>query len=495
MKLATPSSELSSRLLPRTFSLGPLLAVMLGLLTLVIYWPVTSNDFVNYDDDVYVQLNHQVQKGLTVENVRWAFTHTVSSNWHPLTMLSHMLDCQLYGLNPWGHHLTSLLLHAVNTVLLFLLLHRLTKAVWRSAWVAAIFALHPLHVQSVAWVAERKDVLSAFFGFLALLFYAEYARSKPALHPETGPGRPGPGFLASREYWLACLCFALGLMSKPMLVTWPFVLLLLDFWPLNRFQAGRIRFLVWEKIPFLCLTVAGCAATYLVQSLEGAIQPLDNLGLVLRLENAAISYCRYGLKLLFPTNLAVYYPYPHHWPLIWVLLSILALAGVTTLCWFKRASQPCLLVGWLWFVGTLVPVIGLIQVGSQSIADRYTYLPSVGILLFFGLAITDLTRLGRHQRTALALAGSLTILFCAGLTRQQIACWKNSETLFRHAIAVTQDNDIAHNSLGAALYQQGRTNESIAEYREALRISPNYSLAHMNLGDLLLTQGQTNQAV
>ncbi len=471
------------------------LAIFLGVMAAVVFWPATRNDFVNFDDSDYVQSNLQVQKGLTWENVGWAFCHTVSSNWHPVTMLSHMLDCQIYGINPWGHHLTSVLLHSLNTLLLFLLLRRLTGTIWRSAWVAALFAVHPLHVESVAWVAERKDVLSTCFGFLALLFYTRYAQRERFASPK---GKSGPSerpFLRSRDYWIACGCFALGLMSKPMLVTLPCVLCLLDYWPLGRFQAGWSWPLLVEKVPFFLLAAASSVVTYLVQWKEGAVQALYSLSFGIRCENAVISYCRYLLKLIWPTDLAVFYPYPGHWPLKWVLPALMLLTGLSVAFWLRRRRNPFLLVGWLWFVGTLVPVIGLVQAGEQSIADRYMYIPSVGIFILIGWGMFALSQRWHLAPAIFALAGSVAVILCSVRTRQQIGYWRNSETLFRHALQVTDNNDVAHNNLGTALFAQGQTNAAITQFQEALRINQDYAEAHMNLGDLLSTKGQTAPAL
>ncbi|MDR3456048.1 MAG: tetratricopeptide repeat protein [Verrucomicrobiae bacterium] len=495
MKFQPAPLQRSIRLPALPFGLPGLLAILLGLLTIALYWPVTSNDFVNLDDNLYVQSNVQVQQGLTWENLKWAFTHVVSGNWHPLTMLSHMLDCQLYGLKPWGHHLTSLLFHAADSALLLLLLQRLTGAVWRSLFVAALFAVHPLHVESVAWVAERKDVLSAFFGFLTLLFYVRYVRANTPANTESEPAQSGVSFHRSRDYWLACFCFALGLLSKPMLVTWPFVLLLLDYWPLGRFQPGHLRPLVWEKIPFFCLALASCAATFLAQKLAGAVQSLDLLPLATRLENAGISYCRYVLKIVWPADLAVYYPYPRYWPLPWVLLAVIVLAGCTLLLWSRRRRHPYALMGWLWFVGTLVPVIGVIQVGAQSLADRYTYIPSVGLFILICWGTHALTRRWPHRAMTLSVAGAAVIILFAGATRRQIGCWKNSVTLYRHTIAITTGNPLPHNNLASVYVEQGQTNAAIAEYQEVLRINSNLASPHLNLGNLLAMQGLTNQAL
>ena len=365
-----------------------LIAVLLALVTIALYWPATSHDFVNYDDNFYVTSNVHVQNGLTLESLKWAFFNPVAANWHPLTLLSHMLDCQLFGLKPWGHHLTSVLLHAVNTVLVFLFLRRLTDAIWRSLLVAAVFGLHPLHVESVAWVAERKDVLSTCFGLLALIFYTRYVQCVTSDTCQvTGP-KVIPASVLSRVthhpslfYGLALFFFALGLMSKPMLVTWPFVMLLLDYWPLERFKPGCAWRLVGEKIPFFALAAVASVVTFVVQQHGGALGEGENLPFGARSGNALISYCRYLAKMFWPTDLAIFYPHPGYWPLERVFFAGGLIVGISVLLYVKRRRYPFLLVGWLWFGGTLMPVIGLVQVGGQAMADRYTYIPSLGVLI------------------------------------------------------------------------------------------------------------------
>jgi tetratricopeptide (TPR) repeat protein len=464
------------------------------MLTMALYWPVRHNDFINYDDGDYVTANVRVQSGLTLDGVKWAFTKTVSSNWHPVTMLSHMLDCQIYGLKPAGHHLTSLLFHAFNTVLLFLWLRRATAAFWRSAAVAALFACHPMHVESVAWVSERKDVLSTCFGFLTLLFYIGYAQGRKA-NLELVERSPGsPAFIASPSYWLACLCFALGLMSKPMLVTWPFVLLLLDRWPLDRFQSGLARSLLIEKIPFLALAAAASLITYLVQKQAGSVMPFEQMTPGMRLENAPISYCRYVWKLLWPSDLTIFYPHPGYWPPGLVLSVGAFLCGLSAFVWLKRERFPFLLVGWFWFVGTLVPVIGLVQVGTQAMADRYTYIPSVGLFIMIVWGLYELSRPWRHQALVLALTGSAAVVLFSAATWKQIGYWKNSETLFRHALDVTSDNYIAHECLGIALARNGRLDESLGQFQAAIKFNPDFAEGHCNLANALALTGRTNDA-
>jgi len=465
-----------------------LLVAILVLVTLTLYWPATNHDFINYDDDEYVTSNNHVQIGLTVESIRWAFLHPVSANWHPVTMLSHMLDCQVFGLKPWGHHLTSLMLHVFNTVLVFLLLRRMTGALWRSALVAALFAWHPLHVESVAWVAERKDVLSAFFGLLTLLFYARYAQS------ESQNSR-----FKIQNYLLSLFFFALGLMSKAMLVTWPFILLLLDYWPLRRVEPSTFNSqlstalrLVREKIPFFVLAAAASAVTFVAQN--GAILSAENMPMGARIGNALISYCRYLGNIFWPTDLAIFYPHPKYWPLEQVLLAALFLGGISVLLLLMRRRWPFLLMGWLWYVGTLVPVIGLVQVGGQAMADRYTYLPSLGLFILIVWGAYELTQRWPYHFITLSLAGSVAIILCLCVTRQQLEYWQDSETLFGHALAVTEDNYVAHNNLGLALEKKGQTDEAVRQYQEALRLTPGFAEAHNNLGIALQKQGQIDEA-
>jgi len=530
-----------------------MLAAGLGLVTIALYWPLIGHDFLDYDDDLYVTANVHVQKGLAWESIQWAFCNPVGANWHPMTMLSHMLDCQLYGLQPWGHHWTSLWLQALDTVLVYVLLWRLTGARWRSACVAALFGWHPLHVESVAWVAERKDVLSTCFGLLALLAYAGYVErgersgesgrrdggrrtegqhptaigehpTSNIQHPTSNGGqgltsalRPPPSALhppssilhplSSSAYWLSLCCFALGLMSKPMLVTWPGLMLLLDYWPLKRFaicdlrapfsalRSPLFRRLLIEKLPFFALSVVASVMALVIQHRTGAMKTLESIPLHVRWENALVSYCRYLLKLFWPADLAVFYPYPRHFPLGWVLLAGLLLGGLTVLFWWQRRRYPFCLMGWFWFVGTLVPVIGLVQVGIQAMADRYMYVPSVGLLVVVIWGTHELCRNWRHQVLGLSLAGSAAILLCAATTRQQLGYWQNSETLFLHALAVTADNEVAHNNLGIAYFKKNQTNAAISEFQTALRLKPDCVEAHNNLGNVLIQRGDTDDAI
>jgi tetratricopeptide (TPR) repeat protein len=494
-------------------------AVLLALVTVILYLPAMRCEFVNYDDPDYVTENPHVQSGLNWAGVKWAFGNTEqAAYWAPILWLSHMLACQLFGLHAWGHHLINVLLHAVNTALVFLLFRRMTGATWRSVALAACFGWHPLRVESVAWVTERKDVLSACFGFLALLFYVRFARGREATSGERGQRaetgsqssrvrsqKPevrdmeqqsgGLTFYRSPCYWLASGCFALGLMSKAMLVTWPFVLLLLDYWPLQRFKPGGVWPLVKEKILFFVLAMAASAVTFVVQKLGGAVASVESLPLGARGANALVSYCRYLGKIFWPTDLAVFYPRTGHWPLVQVLLAGVLLAGLTAAFWVQRRRQPCLLMGWLWFVGTLVPMIQLVQSGDQAMADRFTYVPSLGVFILVLWGAYELTRRWPGLALAWPVAGSAAIVLCLLLTRQQLGCWQNSETLFRHALAVTQNNYIAHGNLGNTFLDQGKTDAAISQFRSALQIKPDLALIHNNLGVALLDQGQTNAAI
>ncbi|HEX4350984.1 MAG TPA: tetratricopeptide repeat protein [Verrucomicrobiae bacterium] len=487
-----------------------LISLLLAGITLGLYWPATYCHFIHFDDQVYVTENAQVQGGLTLAGIAWAFTHAVSSNWHPLTLMSHMLDCQLFGLQPWGHHLTSLLLHMLNTVLVFLLLRRLTGALWRSAIVAALFGWHPLHVQSVAWVAERKDVLSTFFFLLSLLAYAGYAKESIAPQPAVRGRWPA----ARIYYFLSLGAFALGLMSKAMLVTLPFVLLLLDYWPLKRFPVSWR--LVLEKLPFLALGAAGSAMAFAVQHHGGAIATMQALSLGDRLGNALISYCRYLGKIFWPADLAIFYPHPYSWPVEKVLLAAVFLSGVTALFFMRQKRYPWLLMGWLWFIGTLVPVIGLIQVGEQSMADRYTYIPSIGMFVLIVWCAFESCRrwlqpvsaqaqhspapkesrmMAKCALPALAIAAVAALVSCCWLTRQQLGYWRNSESLFRRALAVTENNSWALSNLGDVTFNQGRTDEAINYYQQALALKPTAADLHNNLGAALLAKGQIDEAI
>jgi tetratricopeptide (TPR) repeat protein len=459
--------------------------LVLALMTLAIYWPITGNNFVNFDDQQYVTANPHITSGLTWTNVVWAFQSGEAANWHPLTWISHMVDCDLYGTNPGGHHLTNLLFHIANTLLLFLFLREITGAMWRSALVAALFAWHPLHVESVAWASERKDTLSAFFWMLTLLAYVRFVALSKVQSPKS-----------KVFYSLALFFFACGLMSKPMVVTLPFVLLLLDFWPLQRisdfkFQISNFKLLL-EKIPFFALALAGSAVTYLVQKTGGAFWPTS---LPDRFENAAMSYVRYISKIFWPADLAIVYPYQRHWPLAIAAGAALLLAVWSGLLVFRARRQPYLLAGWLWFLGTLVPTIGIVQVGAQAMADRYTYIPSIGLFIVIVWGVNDLFDLWPEQRKFLPVAGGVALAGCLAVTSLQIGYWRNGIALFRHTIEVTDDNYVAYNCLGKAYEQAGEKGKAWYYYAETVRIEPRYPQGHFNLATTLLEFGRTDEAL
>ncbi len=475
------------------------LCLTLTLLTAAVYWPVMHHQFVNLDDEAYITANPHVQSGLTGPAFIWAFQIGYAAYWHPLTWISHMLDCQLYGLNPAGHHFTSLLFHILNTLLLFLWLNQLTNAPWRGAFVSALFAWHPLHVESVAWACERKDVLSTFFWMLALIAYSHYAQK---VTDETGqPARTGS--FSSRltphvslYYFLALFLFACGLMSKPMVVTLPFVLLLIDFWPLNRLQLSRSTRtfipLVVEKFPFFALAMAGSLVTYLAQKGGGAVW---SLGLPIRLANAPVSCLRYISKTFWPVDLAVVYPYPHHWPILLLIVAILTLTFWTGLFLWRLRQNPYLSVGWFWFLGTLVPVIGVVQVGPQSMADRFTYVPGIGLFILVVWSLADFAAFRPSCRNVVITAGIAALAGCLVCTHLQLKYWQNSITLLRHAVAVTTDNYIAENFLGRALDEAGKNDLSLPLYMESVRIESRYPQAQFNLGMAWLNRDQAEKAV
>ncbi len=465
------------------------IALLLALITLTAYLPVTQFEFTNYDDLDYVTNNPNVQAGLTWAGVTWAFTTGHAGNWHPVTWLSHMADVTLFGMNPGAHHFMGALFHAVNAGLLFILLRRLAGKIWLAAIIAALFAWHPLRVESVAWVAERKDVLSTLFGLLALLAYVKSVTSEKCC--VNGQGDTSRLILQStRHYWLALLFFALSLLCKPMLVTLPCLLLLLDFWPLQRFQVSDFRFQVLiEKIPFFALTAVSCLITFIVQHRGHAVASLDQIPLWFRLENAPVAAVRYLLKIFWPADLAIIYPLVRI-PLLEFVSALTVLLLVSLLAWRWRNVRPYFFIGWLWFLGTLVPVIGLVQVGSAAMADRYTYFPSIGIFIMLVFSAAELAGKFSRLKIISPVLAALTLTACLSLTETQLPNWRNSETLFRHALDVTQNNDVAHVDLGTALEQQGRIAEAFVEYREAARINSDRPQIQFNLGIMLNRLGR-----
>ena len=513
--------------------LTPFIGLLLIAVTLVAYWGVQNHEFINYDDGLYVTENDRVQAGLTMKSVTWAFTSTHASNWHPLTWLSHMVDCQLFGLNPGYHHLTSLLLHIANALMLFLVLKRMTGSVWKSSFIAALFALHPLHVESVAWVAERKDVLSTFFWILTIWAYVYYTQ-RPNL----------------ARYLLVVLSFSLGLMSKPMLVTMPFVLLLLDDWPLGRSRVGRLGCdlnsqtahslnfrkpqsvwsgLVLEKVPLFGLAAASSALTFFAQQQGGAVRSLEVFPIETRISNVLVSYVSYIGKMLWPYRLALPYPYPEMLPMWQVAGASLFLVSVSILVIHYGKRHSYLRVGWLWYLGTLVPVIGLVQIGSQAMADRYTYIPLIGLFIMMVWGIPDILAGWRYRRVLFVISAAVLFLSFIMITRDQVRHWCNSITLFKHTLNVTTNNFTAYGQLGLALSgqgrfqeaipilsvalqlrpshpetynhlgvisaQEGKTQEASAYFSKALRIKADYAEAHSNLGAILLQQGKIQEAI
>ena len=459
--------------------------MVLAVVTIAAYWPVFNADFVNYDDYDYVTENQHVLKGLSFDGVKWAFLMDENTaNWHPLTWLSHMLDCELFGQNAGLHHLTNLIIHTTSTVVLLWVLASMTGSLWPSVFVAAAFALHPLHVESVAWVAERKDVLSGLFWVLTMACYLRYTRT----------GSRG-------RYSLALLIFGLGLMAKPMLVTLPFVLLLLDYWPLNRLESKptisrlrMVRSLVVEKIPFFVLSAASCVITYMAQRAGGAVTTIENLPFDARLSNAVVSYIAYIVKMVWPVGLAVLYPFKHI--SLWQSLpAFLVLVVTTVVAVLLIRRRRYFAVGWLWYLGTLVPVIGLVHVGSLCLADRYTYIPLIGLFMIAAWAVGDFC----HRREALRfVSGLVALLLLSGMfavTRNQLNYWRDSLSLFRRAIQVTENNYFMHNNLGAELVKAGRLDEAIGHYRRVLQINPNFAEAHNNLGLALAEKGQLDEAI
>ena len=459
------------------------ICIALAALTWLVFGQVLWHDFINYDDPRYVYENTKITGGLSISGIAWAFTHIHSMNWHPLTTISHMLDCQLYGLNAGWHHFTNVLLHTLAAVLLFLALQQMTDAVWRSAFVAAVFAIHPLRIESVAWVAERKDVLSGVCFMLTLLAYVYYTRA-PSL----------------RRYLAVALVFVLGLMSKPMLVTLPLVLLVLDYWPLRRIGrqtsgAGRRSFMpLLEKIPLIALSAVSSVVTFLVQ--KGAVGWTEDLPIATRINNAVVSYVAYIWQMFWPVNLAVFYPHPENRLPLWeIALCLVLLICITWVAIVLRKQRPYLITGWLWYLGMLVPVIGLVQVGWQGRADRYTYLPQIGLYIAATWGVTDLTAVYRHQRTILSTAAMLIIGSLGLCAWVQTSYWGDSETLFRHALAVTTNNDVAENNLGIVFLGQGKLDEAISLLQSAVDLRPDNSPAHENLAKALLQKGRVAEAL
>ncbi len=486
-----PSSSPASSSSLSFFAAGRRRIIVLNLLlfaaTLLVYTPALRNQFVNFDDDRYITENAHVRAGFNRGTLPWAFGTFEYSNWHPLTWLSFVLDVQLFNLNPAGHHFVSILLHAINALLLFWVLRRATRATWASLMVAALFALHPVNVESVAWASERKNVLSMLFFLLALLAYTAYAR------------RPAVG-----RYLAVAGLFALGLMAKPQIITFPFVLLLWDYWPLRRFAGWPLpnaaqgvpetpprspAWLVLEKIPLLMLTVISAILTVRAQaaggalrSVNGALQSAMGFSPASRLSNAVVAYVRYLGKAAWPVNLAVLYPHPGDSLPLWQVVASALLLGAVTVLVVRARRQPYLAVGWLWFLGTMVPMVGLVQVGSQALADRYAYLPFIGLFMMVVWAIADTARKGQLPFAGTAIPAVAVLIACAAISAHQISFWHDSETLWTHTLEVTENNFVAHDKLADVLISQGRIEGAFQHYRSAVEIFPADAPANLNIG-------------
>jgi len=474
------------------------ISIFLIALTWAVFGQTGNYQFVNYDDPLYVLDNAHVRAGLTWRGIAWAFTHVHSQNWHPLTTMSHMFDCQLFGLNPGAHHLVNVFFHSIAAVLLFILLAQITNSIWASAFVAAVFAIHPLRVESVAWVAERKDVLSGVFFMLTLLAYFRWTRKQTV-------GR----------YLAMSILFACGLMSKPMLITTPIILLLLDYWPLNRSQKSEVRSqkssnppwtkLVVEKVPLFVLSIGSCFATLWAQNF--ALGSTQFLPLQWRVTNALFSYFEYVRQMFWPVDLIPFYVHPENRLEIWrLLIAAINLIALTAIVIVRRRQNPYLLVGWLWYLVMLIPVIGIVQVGLQGHADRYTYLPQIGLDIALVWLIWDLTKsclprrsasakAGRAQKIGLSAAAAIVLITLSSLSWKQTTHWRDTEALWRHTLAVTPDSDVAHAGLGGILFVRGQIDESIDHYERALRLRDGNVAAHFGLGRALAAKQKTDPAI
>jgi len=493
-----------------------LIALLLAASVAVCYWPLAHAGFINFDDPVYVTNNPDVFAGFTWHSLGWCWTTFRSGNWHPITWLSHMADCQFFGENAMGHHLISVGFHVANTLLLVFLWYRMTGAFWRSAFVAGVFAVHPVHVESVAWISERKDVLSAFFGLLSLLAYFRYAGGT-----RVNAASARPSFLieirnskfensARRSYYLSLICLMLGLMSKPMLVTWPFLMLLLDFWPLERLrdaengapvvspikkQKSKIKNLVIEKVPFFLLSLAASIVTFLAQKSGGAIVKLASVSISDRVINALAAYASYIEKTFWPEDLAIFYPFPREWPIGGALVGAVLLALLSFLAVVLRRKTPWLFTGWFWFCGMLIPVIGLVEVGSQSMADRYMYLPLVGLSVCTAWSAEALMKRFPVARPGLATALIFTLASLGVTTWVQAHYWKDSLALFSRSLDVTEPNPIAEHNLGYALATCGAQREAIKHFDQALALFPGYATAHFNRANSVGVLGRMDEAI
>jgi hypothetical protein len=455
-----------------------LIYIALAIATFAAYEPILHNSFITFDDDSYIYDNPNITSGLNFKNIVWAFTNIHANNYHPLTSISHMLDCRLYQLYPGGHHLTNLVFHLANTALLFFVLSKMTKRIWASAFVAALFALHPMHVESVAWASERKDVLSAFFWLLTMLVYWHYTQNRSKCY-----------------YALTLVTFTLGLLSKPMLVTLPCVLLLLDYWPLERYKNVKLKLLIAEKIPFFALSGILSIVTFLVQRQMGLVKDMMHYPFAWRVENAIVSYVTYIGKMFWPFKLAIFYPHPLGTVPLWRTLAALAMLVIVTIFVLRKIrSKPYLAIGWLWFLGTLVPVIGLFQVGLQSYADRYTYIPYIGLFIAITWWICDVPKINSRKMLCGVLAGLLLFVFSVK-TYIQTMFWQNNYTLYSHAINVVDKNWWAYGFLGVAMGKQGEYDKAEEMLKKSLEISPDNAAMYYELAKISLYKSDWKQAI
>jgi protein O-mannosyl-transferase len=473
-----------------------IICIFIILATFSIYSQVQYHEFINYDDDIYITNNLNVQTGFTSESLEWAITNFITGNWSPVIWFSHMLDYQLYGLQPKGHHFTSLSFHISNSLLLFFVIFRMTGGIWKSSFVATMFALHPLNVESVAWAAERKNVLSTFFMFLTMLSYIRYA-DKPTF----------------KRYCLVFLFFSLGLMTKPMLVTLPFVLLLLDYWPLARLNFDHNTYdlsisekypskysLVLEKIPLFLISVAISIVTFIAQKSSGAMNFTENLTFALRLSNAMVSYLEYLEKMFWPHKLSIFYPHPvtalSLWQGIFCGLSLLAIT-IISIRLIRRA--PYFIVGWFWFLGTMVPVSGIVQVGGQSMADRYAYIPIIGIFIIIAWGVPELISKWRHKEKVLPISAGIIVFIFMILTWKQVSYWKNSITIFNHSIRVTDNKypgfALVYNNLGLSQLANNNNDDAIFNFKRAIMLNPKFPAAYSNLGNVMVSEGMYDEAI
>jgi len=463
-----------------------LIATGLAITTFGIYAQVIGHQFITFDDISYIEDNPMVNRGVTFGGLAWAFTTFLSGNWNPLTWIAHMIDSQLFGLFAGGHLLVNALIHVANTLLVFWFLLKTTHTRWPSALVAALFALHPLHVESVAWATERKDTLSTLFGLLSLIAYARYAEA-PSI----------------RRYAWVAITLALGLMAKSMLVTWPFVMLLLDYWPLRRLEitshrevATKVWPLVREKLPLFALVAVSAVVTSVALSHVGAVRALTEFPITLRLSNALVSYAKYVMLTFWPNDLAVYYPFPKAGLPAWQIIGAASLlVGITAFCLSQRKIRPYLIVGWLWFLGTLVPVIGLVQVGGQSMADRFFYIPSIGLFIALVFGLADIAKTRRVAPWLSAAIAGVVLLVLATVTNAQIYWWKDSFTLFEHALTVAPPSVAVENSLGHAMRRSGRLDEAAAHFEKALQIRPDDYMSLLYMGVCRFYQGRVPEAI